>query len=135
MRPGRFLPLALVFFALGCENNEECTKARNAASDSWKAVLDQAGSARLKGWIGFDDLTEPQKADHVKAFSTIETQSEMVFKSFAYEHITWKTADPARALANQTFAGYANKDAFSLFAATLKAANDKYEATSKVCRK
>jgi hypothetical protein len=134
MRLGRFLPLGLVLLALGCENGEECTKARHAASDSWKSVVDQAGSAKLKGWIGFDDLSEAQKADHVKAFTSIETQAEMIFKSFAYERITWKTADPARAQANQLFGSYPNRDAFSLFAASLKAANEKYDAAAKVCR-
>jgi hypothetical protein len=134
MRPGRFLPLALVLLLLGCENGEECTKARHAASNSWKAVVDQAGSAKLKGWIGFDDLSETQKADHVQAFTKIETQADMVFKSFAYERITWKTADPARTQANQLFGSYANRDAFSLFAATLKAANDKYDVAAKACR-
>jgi len=124
----------MVLFALGCDKGEDCTKARLATSDAWKSVMDQAGSAKLKGWSGYDDLSEPQKAEHVKAFTIIETQSDMVFKSFAYERITWKTSDPARAQANQTFNGYANRDNFSIFSAALKTANEKYEAASKVCR-
>jgi hypothetical protein len=128
---------SLLFFALlfGCEKGEECTKARLAASDAWQAVTTQAGNAKVKGWIGFDDLSEPQKAESVKTWTAIESQAEMVFKSFAFERITWKTSDPARQEARQKFDGYFAKDNFSLFAAQLKAAEQKYEEASKLCRK
>ena len=81
-----------------------------------------------------DDLSEPQKADSVKTWAGIETQAEMVFQSFAYERITWKTSDPAREAANSQFNGFFAKDSFSLFAAALKSANQKYDAAAKVCR-
>src|SRR5688500_10552523 len=99
----RLTPIAAFAFLLsaGCKNEEACTKARLAASDAWKTVTSQSASARLNGWIGFDDLPEPKKAEHVKAFQQIEKQSEMVFTSFAYEKITWKTSDPARNAATQ----------------------------------
>jgi len=127
------VPLTLLM-NLGCENNEECTRARLAASDAWKTVTSQSGSARLNGWIGFEDLPEPKKAEHVKAFQQIEKQSEMVFASFAYEKITWKTSDPARDAATQAFNGYFAKDNFTTFAAALKTANERYESAAKACR-
>ena len=125
-----------VFAALlaGCQKGEECTKARLAASDAWKTVMTQAGNAKVNGWVGYDDLSEPQKAESVKTWATVETQAEMIFKSFAYERITWKTSDPAREQAKQKFQGYFAKDNFSLFAAALKTADQKYEAAGKVCR-
>jgi hypothetical protein len=132
---GRYGSLLLLALALGCEKGEECTKARLAASDAWQSVTSQAGNAKVKGWIGFDDLSEPQKAEHVKTWTGIETQSEMVWKAFAFERITWKTSDPARQEARQKFDGYFAKDNFSLFAAALKAAEQKYDEASKVCRK
>jgi hypothetical protein len=58
----------------------------------------------------------------------------MVFKSFAFEKITWKTADPAREEANRTFNTYFARDNFTVMAAALKTANDKYEGASKLCR-
>lgn len=134
MRPGRLLCLAISLSALGCGKGEECTKARLAASDAWKNIVDQAGQAKLKGWLGFDDLPEPKKAEHVKTFTEIENQADMVFKSFAFEKITWKTSDPAREATNRTFDGYFAKDNFSLMAASLKTANERYESTSKLCR-
>jgi hypothetical protein len=132
---GRYGSLLLLVLTLGCEKDEACTKARLAASDAWQNVTTQAGNAKVKGWVGFDDLSEPQKAESVKTWTAIETQAEMVFKSFAYERITWKTSDPARQEARQKFDGYFAKDNFSLFAASLKAAEQKYEEASKLCRK
>src|SRR5262245_61672705 len=107
--------LALLVLALGCQKGEECTKARLEASEAWKTVTSQAGNAKVNGWVGFDDLSEPQKAESVKTWTAIETQSDMVFKSFAYERITWKTSDPARQETKQKFDGYFAKDNFSLF--------------------
>jgi len=130
---GRYALLGFALLVLACQKGEECTKARLAASDSWKSLVTQAGSAR-NGWAGYDELSEPQKAESVKTWTGIETQSDMVFKSFAYERITWKTADPAREEANRQFDGFFAKDNFSIFALALKAANAKYEAAAKVCR-
>jgi len=127
------VPLTL-FLNLGCENQEECTRARLAASDAWKTVTSQSASARLNGWIGFEDLPEPKKAEHASTFQKIEKQSEMVFSSFAYEKITWKTSDPARDNATQTFNGYFAKDNFTTFAAALKTANERYDSAAKACR-
>jgi hypothetical protein len=134
MRPRQLFCLAFSLGALACGKGEECTKARLAASDSWKNIVDQAGQAKLKGWLGFDDLPEPKKAEHVKTFTEIETQADMVFKSFAFEKITWKTSDPAREETNRTFNTYFARDNFSLMAASLKTANEKYDSTSKFCR-
>ena len=124
---------ALALLLLGCERGEACEKARLAASDQWKDVTEQAGQAKLKGWIGFDELSDEKKAEHVREWTTIETQAEMLFKSFAYEHITWKTAEPAREKANQTFNDYFAKDSFTVFAAALKNANQKYDTVKKLC--
>jgi hypothetical protein len=131
---GRFGSLVLLALALGCQKGEECTKARMAASEAWKTVASQAGNAKVNGWVGFDDLSEPQKAESVKTWTAIETQADMVFKSFAYERITWKTSDPARQEAKAKFDGYFAKDNFSLFSAALKTAEAKYDAAAKVCR-
>ncbi len=133
---GRFGLLACVALAIGCDKSasEECTKARLAASDAWQTVVTQAGNMKVNNWPGFDDLSETQKADAVKTWGAIETQSDMVFKSFAYERITWKTADPARQEADQKFQGFFAKDNFSLFAAQLKAADQKYDAAAKACK-
>jgi len=130
---GRYGFLGFALLALACQKGEECTKARLAASDSWKSLVTQAGNAR-NGWAGYDELSEPQKADSVKTWTGIETQADMVFKSFAYERITWKTSDPAREEVNRQFGGYFAKDNFAIFALALKSANTKYEAAAKVCR-
>lgn len=127
-------PILALFFTLACGKNEECTKARLEASDAWKTVVSQATAARLNGGGEFEDLPEAKKAEHVKTFQEIEKQSEMVYSSFNYEKITWKTSDPARTEADKTFAGYFGKDQFTIFAAALKTANQRYEAAAKVCR-
>jgi hypothetical protein len=132
---GRFGLLACVALAIGCQKGgDECTKARLAASDAWQTVTSQAGNAKVNGWSGFDDLSDAQKADSVKTWGAIETQADMVFKSFAYERITWKTSDPARDETKQKFQSFFAKDDFSLFAAALKTADEKYDAAAKLCR-
>ena len=104
------------------------------ASEAWKSIMNQAGDAKLKGGPDYEELSEDKKAEHVKVFTTLETQSDMVFKSFAFEKITWKTADPARQETNKTFESYFGRDNFSVFAAALKTANEKFEGASKLCR-
>jgi hypothetical protein len=127
-------PILALLFTLACGKNEECTRARLEASDAWKTVTSQAASARLNGWIGYEDLSEDKKAEHVKSFQQLEKQAEMVSSSFAYEKITWKTSDPARSAANSAFDGYFAKDNFTIFAAALKTANQRYETAAKACR-
>jgi hypothetical protein len=120
----------------GCARTDEaCTKARLDASDQWKSVYEQAAAAKNKpGWLDFDDLPQTKKADHVRAWTAVETQSEMVFKSFAFEKITWKTAAPAREKANAEFQNYFGKDHYALFSAALAAANQHFETTANTCK-
>jgi hypothetical protein len=134
MRPLSLLGLAVTLASAGCGKGEECTKARLAASESWRSIMTQAGDAKLRGGPDFEELPETKKAEHVKVFTSLETQSDMVFKSFAFEKITWKTADPARQETNSTFSNYFGRDNFTVFSAALKTANQKYEDASKVCR-
>ena len=122
--------------ASACNTTDEaCTKARLDASDQWKSVYEQAAAAKNKGgWLEFEDLPQTQKADHVRAWSAVEKQSEMVFKSFAFEKITWKTAAPAREKANAEFQNYFGKDHYALFSAALAAANQRFETTANTCK-
>lgn len=132
---GRFGLLLCFALTSACQKGgEACTRARLEASDAWQNVESQAGNIKVKGWPGFDELSEAQKADSVKLWGAIETQADMVFKSFAYERITWKTSDPAREEVKQKFQGFFAKDNFLLFAAALKTADQKYDAASKLCR-
>jgi len=131
---GRFDVFVFAALLVACQKGEECTRARLTASDAWQTVMTQAGNAKVHGWVGFDDLSEAQKAESVKTWAGIETQAEMVWKSFAYSRITWKTSDPAREETKQKFQSYFAKDSFSLFAAALKSADQKYDDASKVCR-
>jgi hypothetical protein len=118
----------------GCGKNEECQKARLEASRAWQTVAAQAGEAELKGPPGFDELSDVQKAEHVKQWANLETQSGMVSSSFTYEKITWKTADPAREKTNELFNGYSAKNEFPLFAAALKSANQRFDEAAKLCK-
>src|SRR5688572_28575632 len=95
-RPFSVLIAALVLANAGCEKNEECTKTRLAASDSWKEVQEKAGKWKLQGAIGYEDYDQRQKAEHYKIWNAIETNSEVIWKSFAFEKITWSASDPAR---------------------------------------
>jgi hypothetical protein len=135
MPMGRFGLLVCIALTAACQKGgEACTKARLEASDAWKTVESQASNAKVNGWPGFEELSDAQKADSVKLWGAIETQADMVFNSFAYERITWKTADPAREETKQKFQSFFAKDNFLLFTAALKTADLKYDAASKLCR-
>jgi len=127
-----FAPL-LVVWVSGCSKGEACTKARLEAADAWKSVYEQSGKMKLSGGPSFEELTKDKQADHTKQLEVVETQSDMVFKSFAYEKITWKTAAPAREKANATWDGYFNKGQYPSFAGSLKAANAQYEVVAAAC--
>ena len=135
-QPIRFVFLCVTSLAavLGCKDEEACTKARNAASDSWKVVSATAAKNKVTPNIGLDELPPEQKAPHVEAWGSIEKQADMISSSFLYEKITWNTADPALAKTNAAFDGYSAKDKFKSFQMQLSDANDKYKATSTACR-
>jgi hypothetical protein len=120
--------------ATGCKDDEKCAKARNAASDAWKQVTLTAGKNKVAPNIGIDELPADKQGPHVEAWGTIEKQAEMISSSFAYEKITWNTADPALQKANLAFDGYFAKDKFKSFEMQLKDANDQYKATAASCR-
>ena len=127
-----FAPL-LVAWVTGCSKGEACTKARLEAADAWKSVYEQSGKMKLSGGPSFDELSKEKQADHTKQLEVVETQSDMVFKSFAYEKITWKTAGPAREKANATWEAYFNKSQYPMFAGSLKAANAQYDVVKTAC--
>jgi hypothetical protein len=127
--------LALVAnLAFACETNEACTKARLAASNTWEEVTENAASTKLRGGIGYEDLSEEKKAEHYKAWEEIEKKADMVFKSFAFERITWNTATPARASAEKAFQAYFARDDYKGFQTLLAAANEEFEKTEKACQ-
>jgi hypothetical protein len=138
VQPIRILALSLAGLAglsaaAGCKNNEACTKARNEASDVWKAVTESAGKNKVAPNIGLDELPADKKGPHVEAWGTIEKQADMIASSFAYEKITWNTANPALQKANAAFDGYFAKDKFKTFDTQLRDANDKFKATAAAC--
>lgn len=120
--------------ALGCKDAEVCTKARNAAADSWKQVSATATKNKITPNIGLDELPADKKGAHVEAWGTIEKQAEMISSSFLYEKITWNTADPALTKANAAFDGYFAKEKFKSFGLQLQDGNDKFKAASAACR-
>lgn len=122
-------------FSVACEaESERCRAARSQAADAWKAVEEKAAATRHRGAPGFEDLGAAEQAQHVKAFIEIEKQSKMVFQSFAFEKITWGTAEPARKAANETLDGFARKDDYRSFATTLESANQRFDAAQSACR-
>jgi len=125
--------LALLLLA-GCENNEACEKERFVASTKWKDVSDTASKLKLTGGPGYDDLDAARKAKHHEAFFEIEKQAQMVFESFAFQKITWNTANPARQKANQAFENYGGKGEYRAFQTTLAGANKQFDQTAKVCK-
>lgn len=120
--------------ALGCKDEAKCTKARNAATDSWKVVSESAGKNKVAPTLGIDELSADQRAPHVAAWGTLEKQAEMISSSFAYSKITWTTADPALEKANAAFDGYFAKEKFKSFDLQLRDANEKYQAAAAACR-
>jgi hypothetical protein len=126
--------LVMLSATFGCKDEEKCTKARNAASDAWKAVTLTAGTNKVAPNIGLDELPADKKGLHVEAWGTIEKQSDMIASSFLYEKITWNTADPALGKVNQAFDGYFAKDKFKSFESQLRDANDKFKAAASACR-
>lgn len=129
-----FLSVVGLAPALGCKDADVCTKARNAAADSWKLVSASATKNKITPNIGLDELPAEKKGPHVEAWGTIEKQADMISSSFLYEKITWNTADPALAKTNTAFDGYFAKEKFKSFELQLQDGNDKYKAASAACR-
>jgi len=128
------LTLFALFGAVSCKTNEECTKARLEASDAWKDVEGKANVWKLQGAVGYEDYDERQKAEHYRIFNGIGTGAEAVWKAFAFEKITWSSADPARDQANKDFKSYWAADKYANFHALLDRANKLYENTAKKCK-
>ena len=135
LQPLRVLLVCSVSLLLApaCKDEAACVKARNAASDAWKAVNESAAKNKVAPAIGLDEVPAEKKGAHVDAWGTVEKQAEMLASSFAYEMITWNTAVPAKQKANAAFDGYFAKDKFKSFETQLKDANDKYKAAATAC--
>jgi hypothetical protein len=118
----------------GCENNEACEKERLVASTKWKDVMDAASKLKLTGGPGYDELDATRKAQHHHAFAEIEKQAQMVFESFAFQKITWNTANPARAKANEAFESYGRKGEYRGFQTTLAGANKQFDKAAGLCK-
>ncbi len=135
--PIRFLVLTCVavpMLGLGCRDSEKCARASHAASGAWQNVSATAAKNKLVPETGLDEIPPERRGDHVAAWATIEKQAEMIGSSFAYQKITWNTADPARAKANAAFEGYFAKATFKSFQSLLGDANAQYAAAASACR-
>jgi len=125
---------ASILLSAGCKGNEECTLVRLAASDTWKDVQEKASKWKLQGAVGYEEYDTRQKADHYKSWNGIESGAEVIWKSFAFEKITWTAADPARDNVNKEFKGYWAADKYSSFASLLEAANKRFDEVKTQCK-
>jgi hypothetical protein len=125
---------AFAVLATGCKTNEDCTRSRLEASDSWKDIQEKASKWKLQGAVGYEDYDARQKGDHYKSWNAIEANSEVIWKSFAYEKITWSAADPARNNVNKEFKGYWAADKYSSFASQLEGANKRFDSVKAKCQ-
>jgi hypothetical protein len=131
---GSLVGFAALFALPACKDEEQCQRARSAASEAWKVVAEGAAKNQVAPTIGLEELAADQKQRHVEAWGTLAKQAEMVSASFLYEKITWNTADPAAQKANAAFDGYFGKQQFKTFETQLKDANDKFKAATAACR-
>ena len=128
------LVLAALLGVLSCKTNEECTKARLEASDAWRDVEEKASNWKLQGGVGYEDFDQRQKAEHYRIWNSIGTSAEEIWKAFAFEKITWTSADRARQQANKDFQSYWAAEKYASFKGLLDRANNQYENTAKKCR-
>jgi len=75
-----------------------------------------------------------QKGEHYKIWEEIEKQTDMIFKSFAFEKITWNTAEPAKQKAEKAFDGYFDKAEYKGFQTSLEDAAKKFQAAEAACK-
>jgi hypothetical protein len=130
----RIALLTLALSSVACEKGEECEKARLSAATSWQDVKKQAGKLKFSGTVGFENLSASEKAEHHKVWNEIETQAGLVFDSFAFQKITWGTAESGREKAQKAFDDYKDKAKYASFSSTLQSASKKYEAVEAACR-
>lgn len=133
------LEFSFVFIMVGiggtaCQNSEACTRARLDAADAYEEVMQTASRLKLQGAPGYDELSADQKGEHYKTWAEIEKQTEMVFKSFAFEKITWNTAGPAQQKAQEAFDDYFDKQDYKGFQTSLESATKKFQAAKAACR-
>ncbi len=120
---------------VACEGESAtCSKARGEASDAWRQLKEKAGGFKHRGAVGYEDMDERQKADHLKTWTEIETQAELLSKSFAFSKITWDTAEPAKKKLNETFEQYPHKKDYGSVSGSLSAANTQHDAAKAACQ-
>jgi hypothetical protein len=123
-------PLAL----FGCKDEQKCNVARGSNATAWEEVKNDAGRFKLSGAAGYEDYTATQKQEHYQVFSTVESQAQIVFESFATPVIAWNNAMAAREKATKEFDRYFQKDAYSGFAGKLDAAQKRFTEAEAACR-
>jgi hypothetical protein len=132
------VPIACVFVASvavsGCKDEDKCNVARGASASAWEGVKTDAARFKLSGASGYEELTPSQKQEHYQVFSTVETQAQIVFESFATPSIAWNNATAAREKARKEFDRYFQKDSYAGFAAKLDTAQKRFTEAEAACR-
>ena len=120
--------------AAACKDGEACTRARHDAANVYEEVMKAASRLKLQGAAGYEELSAEQKGEHYKIWEEIEKQTDMIFKSFAFEKITWNTAEPAKQKAEKAFDGYFDKAEYKGFQTSLEDAAKKFQAAEAACK-
>ena len=126
--------LSLCLATAACGKNEECEKARLAAATSWEDVKKQAGKFKFQGAIGYENLSTDDKAAHHKLWQEVEAQAGLIFDSFAFQKITWTSAENGRKKLEAAWKDYGDKDKYASFGGQLQGALQKYDAAEAACR-
>lgn len=111
--------------ALGCEESEECQRARMQTSKSWAAAQRIA-------------KTQLGPGGDVSTWEEVQKHAELLQSAFATPQITWQSAEKTRAELNELFSQYeqrAPKDStLTSFRALLERVNKEQADTAEICK-
>jgi hypothetical protein len=133
-RVSRFAILLVSVLTIGCENEDNCTRARTNVAKTWESVKNLATKRKFPP---VDEADNPIiKQQRLERWQPVEDRAALLESSFVTPQVTWQSATKAKSEINQQFAKIPDSDDRGIprFASLLDKANRQQADFEQNCR-
>ena len=130
----RCVILVLSVSLIGCDNGDNCNRARNDLAKNWEAVKKLATKRKFPPVDESDNSVLKQQ--RLERWQVVEEKAALLESSFVTPQVTWQSATRARTELNRQFSKIPESDDKGIprFASLLDAANQRQSEFERTCR-
>jgi hypothetical protein len=130
----RIAILVLGVLSIGCDNADNCNRARTDVARTWESVKNLATKRKFPP---VDEADNPVlKQQRLERWQVVEEKAALLESSFVTPQVTWNSAAKARTDLNQQFSKIPESDDRGIprFADLLDTANQRQAEFERTCR-